>query len=178
MDKIRFATVWMDGCSGCHMSFLDIDERIIALADKIDVVCSPYVDHHGAFPDNVDLVIIEGAISSDEDLHKLRDIRKKAKKIVALGDCAVTGNVTALRNICGLDSALDNAYKKLADLNQSIPTVDLPVQLEKVVPLNEVVQIDYFIPGCPPPADAIFEILSAILEGRTPNIHEYTRFGK
>lgn len=178
MDKIRFATVWMDGCSGCHMSFLDIDERIIALADKIDVVCSPYVDHHGEFPDNVDLVIIEGAISSEEDLHKIKAIRKKVKTIIALGDCAVTGNVTALRNICGLDSALDNAYKLLATLNPSIPSEDLPKQLEKVVPLNEVVHIDYFVPGCPPPADAIFETLSAILEGRRPEIEKYTRFGK
>jgi NAD-reducing hydrogenase small subunit len=178
MGKIRFATVWLDGCSGCHMSFLDIDERLIDLADKVEVVCSPYVDHHGEFPDNIDLVLIEGAVSSEEDLHKLKLIRKKAKKIIALGDCAVTGNVTAMRNICGLENALDRAYNQLADLNNSIPATDLPVQLEKVLPLNEVVKIDYFVPGCPPPADAIFETLSAIVEGRRPEIEKYTRFGK
>lgn len=178
MSKIKFATVWLDGCSGCHMSFLDMDERLIDIADKVEVVCSPYVDHHGEFPDNVDLVMIEGAVSSEEDLHKLKLIRKKAKYIIALGDCAVTGNITAMRNICGLESAFEHAYNELATQNPVTPSVDLPVQLEKVIPLNEVVKIDYFVPGCPPPADAIFETLSAILDGRKPEIEKFTRFGK
>ncbi len=176
--KLKFATVWLDGCSGCHMSFLDMDEKLLELNERVEVVCSPYVDAK-EFPDGVDLVLIEGAVSSEEDKEKLKKIRRKAKKIVAFGDCAVTGNVTAMRNICGLDEALETAYVKNAAIkSDSFPSSVLPVQLEKVVPLNEVVHIDYFLPGCPPPAKAIEELLFALLDGREPDITNLTRFGK
>lgn len=176
--KLKFATVWLDGCSGCHMSFLDIDEKLLELNEKVEVVCSPYVDMK-EFPDGVDLVLVEGAVSGEEDVEKLKLIRKKAKKIIAFGDCAVTGNVTAMRNICGLEEAFETAYVKNTNItSESFPAPVLPTQLETVVPLNEVVHIDYFLPGCPPPATAISEMLFALIEGREPDITNLTRFGK
>lgn len=178
MSKVKFATVWLDGCSGCHMSFLDMDERLIDLASKIEVVCSPYVDTKG-FPEGVDLALVEGSVSSEEDLEKLRLIRQNSKYIVALGDCAVTGNVSAMRNLCGTEAAMDFAYSELADHNLGFrPCRVVPDMLDRVMPLHEVVKIDYFLPGCPPPADAIHHLLTCILEGKEPNIFEYTRLGK
>lgn len=178
MAKIRFATVWLDGCSGCHMSFLDMDERLIDLAQKVEVVCSPYVDTKG-FPENVDLTLVEGSVSSEEDLEKLHKIRKNSRLIVALGDCAVTGNVSAMRNLVGLEAALHHAYDELSDFNKGCrPCRVVPDQLERVMPLHEAVKIDHFLPGCPPPADAIHHLLTCLIEGKEPAIFDYTRFGK
>jgi len=178
MNKIRFATVWMDGCSGCHMSFLDMDEKILELAQYIDVVCSPYIDVK-EFPENVDLVIVEGAISSEEDEKKIKKIRKRSKLVMSFGDCAVTGNITALRNIPGLEACFQRAYHENATLNQVTPSVDLPRQLEHVRPLNEVVKVDIFLPGCPPPATSIYAILSDLIHGNELDFAKYnTRFGR
>src|SRR5512138_1292952 len=92
VKKVTVATVWLDGCSGCHMSFLDIDERLAPLAQRISLVYSPLVDNK-TFPQNVDVAIVEGAVSSEEDLHKIRHIREHSKFMLVLGDCAATGNV-------------------------------------------------------------------------------------
>ena len=177
-EKIRFATVWLDGCSGCHMSFLDMDERLIELADQVDVVCSPYVDTKG-FPQEVDLTLVEGSVSSTEDLEKLHKIRKNSRLIVALGDCAVTGNVSAMRNLVGVEKALVQCYDELSDHNTGKrPCRVVPAMLERVAPLHEHVPIDYFLPGCPPPADAIHALLMSLITGEAINIYDYTRFGK
>lgn len=160
------------------MSFLDMDELLLQLNEQAEIVCSPYVDVK-EFPHTVDITIIEGAISSDEDEKKLKHIRKSSKLLVAFGDCAITGNVTAMRNIHGLKSAFECAYIDNATIQDSqFPAPVLPVQLEHVVPLNEVVHIDYFLPGCPPPPRAIAEILFALIDGREPDITSMTRFGK
>ncbi|MDR1451734.1 MAG: hypothetical protein LBI57_05345 [Helicobacteraceae bacterium] len=178
MAKLRFATVWLDGCSGCHMSFLDMDERLIDLASKVEVVCSPYVDAK-EFPQNVDLTIVEGAVSSEEDLEKLRKVRKNSKIVLALGDCGVTGNVSAMRNLVGVEAALKCAYDELSDDNKGArPNREVPKQLERVSALHEWETIDCFLPGCPPPADAIYHILSSLIEGKEYDIFNYTRFGK
>jgi NAD-reducing hydrogenase small subunit len=97
VPKLRVATVWFSGCSGCHMSFLDLDERLLEFAERAELVFSPIVDIK-EFPENVDVVLIEGAVGNTEHLRMLLEIRKKAKILVALGDCAVTGNVPSLRN--------------------------------------------------------------------------------
>jgi NAD-reducing hydrogenase small subunit len=170
-DKVRVATVWLDGCSGCHMSFLDMDERLLELADKIDLVCSPLVDTKG-FPENVDLALVEGSVSSEEDLEKIQIIRERSKLLVALGDCAVTGNVPAMRNPFGAQKILQHVYL------QNAPREIVPQLLPTVLPLHQVVKIDAFLPGCPPPADAIYYALTEILAGRVPDILSYTRFGK
>ena len=176
-SKVKFATVWLDGCSGCHMSFLDMDERLIALADRIDLVYSPLVDIK-IFPPQVDVTLVEGSVSTVEDIAKIRHIRECTKVLVALGDCAITGNVPAMRNPFDLDEVCDRAYKQNVDLRAGTPTAHLPALLERVRPVHDVVDVDLFIPGCPPPADAIYQILTDVLEGRTPAVSELTHFGR
>ncbi|MCD6258536.1 MAG: hypothetical protein J7J31_02920 [Helicobacteraceae bacterium] len=179
MKKARVATIWLDGCSGCHMSFLDMDERLVELSEYMDVVYSPYVDQK-EFPSDVDLTIVEGALSTDHDIEMIKKIRKNSKKILALGDCAVTGNISAMKNLFGTEAVMQKAYFDLVDHNESgkYPQEIVPTLLDKVIPLNEAVDIDYFVPGCPTPADAIYEVLKAVLEGKEINISELTRFGK
>ncbi|MDR3765052.1 MAG: NADP oxidoreductase [Acidobacteriota bacterium] len=174
--KARVATVWLDGCSGCHMSLLDIDERLILLADKIDLVYSPLVDAKD-FPENVDVAIVEGAVSNTEDLHKIKLIRKNSRVLVSLGDCAVTGNIPSMRTVFPLQSLLDRVYDENATINKKVPTKVVPKLLEQVHPLHEIVPVDVYVPGCPPSADTIFLAISELLEGRVPQLNEVTRFG-
>lgn len=178
MSKIRMATLWLDGCSGCHMSFLDMDQRLVELADAIDIVYGPLVDVK-EFPENVDVTLVEGAVSSREDWDKICTVRENTKILVSLGDCAVTGNVPAMRNSFGLADVLKRAYIENADIAQQVPIhEDLPQLIGRVRPVHEVVKVDVFIPGCPPPADAIYVALKELLAGGEPDISAYTRFGK
>ena len=175
--KVRVATIWLSGCSGCHMSFLDQDELLIELAKKIQLVYSPIVDAK-VFPENVDVTLIEGAVANEDQLTMLENAREKTKVLISLGDCAVTGNVTALRN--GLEdgdkAVLEMAFIDTSEVNPQIPT-DVPKLLKKVHPLHEVVKVDFFIPGCPPPADLISYVLTELLAGRTPNMEGRSRYG-
>ncbi len=170
-NKVKLATVWLDGCSGCHMSFLDMDERLIDLAGAVDLVYSPLVDTKD-FPDGVDLTLVEGSVSSEEDLAKILKIRAHTRVLVSLGDCAVTGNVPSLRNPIGTQTVLQHIYL------QHAPQEIVPRLLSKVLPVHQVVAVDAFIPGCPPPADAIYYALTELLAGRIPDMSAYTRFGK
>jgi NAD-reducing hydrogenase small subunit len=176
MTKVRLATVWLDGCSGCHMSFLDIDERMVGLANKLDLVYSPLVDQKD-FPEGVDIVLVEGAVSSEEDLHKIRLIRERCRVLVSLGDCAVTSNVPGMRNSFGTEAVLQRAYTETAALGAQIPTQVVPALLPRARPIHEVVKVDVFVPGCPPSADTIFYTLTELLEGRTPDLTSVSRFG-
>ena len=176
MSRRRLATVWADGCSGCHMSFLDIDERLLALADQIELVYSPLVDRKD-FPDDVDITLVEGAISSESDLEKILYIRKRTKLLVSLGDCAVTGNVPSLRNSIGAEPVLQRVYLDPGLLNPGVPTIGVPKLLPMVRPLHAVVKVDVYIPGCPPSADTIFYVLGELLAGHMPDLTGKTRFG-
>jgi NAD-reducing hydrogenase small subunit len=176
MSKVRLATAWLDGCSGCHMSFLDMDERLLDLAPKIDLVYSPLVDHK-EFPDDVDVTLVEGSVSSEEDFAKITNIRQKTKVLVSLGDCAVTGNVPTLRNPFGVDAVLRRVYVENAAANSPIPNEVVPPLRPRVCPVHEVVPVDVFVPGCPPSADTIFATLTELLEGRHPSLIGRTRFG-
>jgi len=176
MSKKTLATVWIDGCSGCHMSFLDMDERLTELAGKVDLVYSPLVDNK-EFPPHVDITLVEGAVSSEEDLHKIKAIRSRTKLLVSLGDCAVTANVPAMRNPFPVESVYDRAYRDTATLSPGTPTEVIPRLLPYARPVHEVVPVDVFVPGCPPSADVIFYALTELLEGREPELTEKTRFG-
>ena len=172
--KLRVATVWLGGCSGCHMSFLDMDEFLIELAGLIDLVYSPVIDVK-EYPDNVDVCLIEGAVCNEDNLEILRKIRERTKVLVSFGDCAVTGNVPAMRNPLGDDNrenVLQRAYIENAQDNSSVPKADgiVPQLLERVVPVHEAVYVEYFLPGCPPPAPRIKEIMVQILTGETPSL--------
>ncbi len=176
MSKKSLATVWLDGCSGCHMSFLDIDERLLALADSIELVYSPLVDRKD-FPDQVDLTLVEGAVSSQSDLEKIQHIRRHTRTLVSLGDCAVTGNVPSLRNAIGGEAVLQRAYLDADLLNPQIPTDGVPDLLPMVRPVHSVVKVDLYVPGCPPSAETIFYAVSELLAGRIPVLTGKTRFG-
>ncbi|MEI7998930.1 MAG: NADP oxidoreductase [Candidatus Omnitrophota bacterium] len=173
MTKKKIATVWLGGCSGCHMSLLDIDERILEVAKLADIVKCPIVDGK-EFP-QVDVAIVEGSVTSDEHLHEIRHIRKNSKLLIALGDCAVTSNITGMRNYFPKDEVFNTAYVDAPsnDKNGQVPNHPALLKLhEKVVPLQEVVDIDFVIPGCPPSADTIFYVLAEFLNDRVPNLSQ------
>jgi NAD-reducing hydrogenase small subunit len=177
IEKTKVATNWLSGCSGCHMSFLDQDELLLELAKKIKVVYSPIMDVK-TFPENVDVTLIEGAVANEEQQHLLKQARAQTKILISLGDCAVTGNVTALRN-AWRDSnqlALEKAYVENSDEKAQVPT-DVPKLLTKVRSLHQVVKVDYFIPGCPPSASIINYVLTELLAGRTPNMEGRSKYG-
>ena len=176
MSKLKLATVWLDGCSGCHMSFLDMDERLIKLAELVDVVYSPIVDAK-EFPDQVDIALVEGAVSSTDDEKKIRKVRAHSKLLVAMGDCAVSGNVPSMRNPIGPEAILDRAFIQNASAQQQIPSVVVPKLLRIVRPIHEFVKVDVFLPGCPPSADTFHTALTALLIGEPVDIPALTRFG-
>jgi NAD-reducing hydrogenase small subunit len=141
------------------------------------LVYSPIADIK-EFPENVDVTLIEGAVANDEQLAMLRKVRARTKILISLGDCATTGNVTALRNSWrhSDQAVLERAYKDPSDLNAAIPTA-VPKLLIHARPLHEMVKVDFFIPGCPPPADLINYVLTELLVGRTPVMEGRSKYG-
>jgi NAD-reducing hydrogenase small subunit len=176
MKKARVATVWLDGCSGCHMSLLDIDEAIINVANRAEFVYGPLVDAQ-EFPKAVDVTLIEGAVSSQHDLEQVRTIRQRSKLVVALGDCAVTGNVPSMRNSIPTRKLLERIYIEGATEGRVVPTEGVPALLRHAVPVHEVVKVDLHVPGCPPAAAAIAFVLGELLEGRVPDLSTKVKFG-
>ena len=176
MSKLKLATAWLDGCSGCHMSFLDMDERLLELADLVDLVYSPIVDTK-EFPDYVDIALVEGAVASVDDEKKIKKIRAHSKLLVAMGDCAVAGNVPSMRNPIGPEAILDRAYIQNADCQQQIPCIVVPQLLRLVRPVHEFVKVDVFLPGCPPSADTFHTTLTALVTGAPLDVPALTRFG-
>ncbi len=182
MDKVRFATVWLAGCSGCHMSFLDLDEWLIDLAQKVEVVYSPVGCDLKEYPEGVDVCLVEGAIANEENLELAHIVRKNTKIVISFGDCAVTANVPAMRNMQGkADGVLKRGYLELADTGQQLPNEPgiVPELLDRVVPLHEVIQVDIFMPGCPPSADRIKATIEPLLRGEKPEMvgREMIKFG-
>jgi NAD-reducing hydrogenase small subunit len=167
MDRLRLATVWLGGCSGCHMSFLDLDEFLIDLAGKVDIVFSPFIDAK-VYPEGVDAALVEGAVANEEHLALVRRVRERTRTLISFGDCAVTGNVTALRNRLGSAAAvLTRVYQDGGDVRAAIPAEAgiLPRLLDRVIPVHDVVTVDVYLPGCPPPAPRIRTVLEQLIAG-------------
>ncbi len=174
--KPRLATVWLGGCSGCHMSFLDMDENLIDLAGKVKLGASPLTDFKDFPP--ADITLVEGAVANEENLELIRLVRERTQTLVSFGDCAVTGNVTAMRNCCPVEAVIGRSYVENATISLGRPSLSgvVPALLERALPVHEVVKVDYFLPGCPPPAGDILELLSDLLEGWAPEL-EGKKFG-
>jgi NAD-reducing hydrogenase small subunit len=186
-NKLRFATVWLAGCSGCHMSFLDLDEFLFDLAERVDVVFSPVGSDVKEYPENVDVCLVEGAVANEDNLELARTVRQRTAMVISFGDCAVTANVPAMRNLLsdqghgGDEAVLERGYLELADVGAQLPHAPgiVPELLERVMPLHQVIPVDLFLPGCPPSADRIKEAIAPLLAGERPVMEgaEMLRFG-
>lgn len=181
MERVRLASVWLGGCAGCHMSFLDLDEFLIDLAGRVDLVYSPIADVK-VYPENVDVCLVEGAICNVDHVELIHQVRARTKLVVAFGDCAVTGNVPSMRNVLGAknaDQVLQRAYVEAAETNPVKPALDgiLPVLLPRVVPVHTMIRVDHFLPGCPPPAERIKKLVLHLLDGTPPLAGAQLRFG-
>ena len=168
--KLRVATTSLAGCFGCHMSFLDIDERLFELLLHVEFDRTPLTDVKRCGPCDVGLV--EGGVCNAENVHVLREFRRNCKVLVAVGACAINGGLPAQRNHLDLGACLQEVYMTEPGLAKGCMPNDpeLPLPLDKVHPLHEVVKVDYFLPGCPPPADAIWSFLSDVVAGRAPHL--------
>jgi NAD-reducing hydrogenase small subunit len=158
------------------MSFLDMDDRLLDIAGRAEIVFGPLVDVK-RFPPGVDVTLVEGAVSSEDDLRKILEVRANTRILVSLGDCAVTTNVPGMRNPIGASAILDRAYIENVTLDPAVPTDGLPALLAEVRPVHAVVDVDVFLPGCPPSADQIYELLDELLSGRAPDGSRRARFG-
>lgn len=176
MNKVKLATIWLDGCAGCHMSLLDIDEALLAVAEKVDIVYGPLVDAQ-EFPEGVDVTLVEGAISSHDDLEKVKVVRSRSHLVVALGDCATTSNVPAMRNSQRVQKLLERVYVEGVQAKPGIPADGVPKLLRRAVPVHEVIHVDVHVPGCPPPASSILFAVSELIAGRIPDFGTRVKFG-
>jgi NAD-reducing hydrogenase small subunit len=169
MDKPKVATTSLAGCFGCHMSVLDIDDRILKLVELIQFDKSP-VDDIKKFTGRCLVGLVEGGCCNEENVHVLQDFRKHCDVLIALGDCATMGGIPALRNTIPLKECLDEAYRNGPTVHNPTGVIpndpDLPLLLNRVYPVQEVVKIDYYLPGCPPSADTIWAALTALLSGQ------------
>ena len=175
-QKIKLATIWFGGCSGCHMSFLDLDERLLDLAEAADLVYSPIADVK-EFPHDVDVTLVEGAVTNVDNLELAEQIRERSKIVVSFGDCAITGNVTSLRNYLPVEDLLTKVYHEgpgnaPKGLNQDRI---MPALLPKVLPLHQIIKVDAYIPGCPPDPDRIWEAVKMLLAGKPVELPEEMR---
>lgn len=161
--KLRVATVSLAGCFGCHMSLLDIDERLFDLVERVDFDRSPLTDIKtvGEY-EQCDIGLVEGGLCNAENVEVLRAFRARCTVLVAVGACAITGGLPALRNHLDVGDIMQSVYGRVPD------DPELPLPLNRVLPIHEVVRIDHALPGCPPPADAFWQLLQDLIAGRMP----------
>jgi NAD-reducing hydrogenase small subunit len=167
--KVRLATTSLAGCFGCHMSLLDIDERLFELAEIAEFDRSPLTDikHFGP----CDIALIEGGVCNTDNVHVIRELRANAKILVGVGACAINGGLPALRNRLDIGDILARVYRDPVSGEACVPnSPELPLMLDKVYPLNEIVRVDYSLPGCPPSGDAIWKFLTDLILGRNPRL--------
>ncbi len=175
--KFTLATTSLAGCFGCHMSFLDVDERILDLVNIFEFNKSP-IDDIKTFTKECDIGLVEGGCCNTENVHVLRDFRKHCKILVAVGQCAITGGLPAMRNGIPLKDIFSEVYHQGPTLtNALIPNdEELPIILDRVYPCHEIVKVDYFLPGCPPSADIFIELLGTIASGAKVEKFSYQSF--
>ena len=171
--KVRLATTSLAGCFGCHMSLLDIDERLLELIDIAEFDRTPLTDIKHCGP--CDIALIEGGVCNSENVHVLRELRANAKILVGIGACAINGGLPAMRNHLPIGDILRKVYADPEREGASVPNdPELPLPLDRVYPINEIVRVDYFLPGCPPSGDAIWKYLTDLIRGRMPRLEPLT----
>ncbi len=169
--KVTVASDWLAGCAGCHMSFLDIDEKLVALLEVADLHATPVTDLKHPPASGVDVGILEGAVNNSATEEVARRMRQRCKILVALGDCAVFGGVPALRNGFRCEAALRRAYLETESTAEGhIPNDPELAEMKPVKPLGDVVDVDVYLPGCPPSPEAIFHVLAELAAGRKPKL--------
>jgi NAD-reducing hydrogenase small subunit len=174
MNKPKIASDWICGCAGCHMSLLDMDERILKIVELADLRSTPITDLKEPDESGVDVGVLEGGINNSANEEVAHKMRKRARILVALGDCAVFGGVPAMRNLCGVEAALQRAYVE-AESNEpgsQIPNDPELATMTQARAIHEVVPVDYNVPGCPPDADTIFYVLAELAQGRKPELKD------
>lgn len=178
MSKPVVATASLAGCFGCHMSLLDIDDRILKLIELVEFNKSP-IDDIKTFTKECDIGLIEGGCCNSENVENLQEFRKHCKILISVGECAIMGGLPAMRNGLSVKECLEEAYLNSPTVDDNIIPCDdeLPMILDRVYPCHEIVKIDYFLPGCPPRADLLWEALVALLEGRELDLpYEVVKF--
>ncbi len=172
MAKPKVASDWMAGCAGCHMSLLDMDEKIAKIVELVDLRATPITDLKEPDVSGVDVGILEGGINNSSNEEVAHRMRSRCKILVALGDCAVFGGVPAMRNFFTIEESLRRAYVETESTDESGRIPDDPELAvpTKVRALHEVVPVDVFVPGCPPSADTIYYVLSELAQGRIPDL--------
>ena len=171
MAKVKIASDWLDTCSGCHMSLLDIDERIVELLNHVEITSSPITDLKHPPKEGVTVGILTGALSNDHQMEVAERMRERSQILIAMGDCAVFGGICTMRNFFDTEEVLRMGYieSESTDSEGFIPrSPELAKLFDRVMAVNEAVKVDVHIPGCPPPADAIWFALTELLAGRIP----------
>lgn len=169
--KVTVASDWLAGCAGCHMSLLDMDERLVGLLDAVSLSSTPITDLKHPPASGVDVGILEGAVANSANEEVAKQMRSRCKILIALGDCAVFGGVPSMCNAANKEAALKRAYLETeSTVDGMIPNDPELAKIQPVRPLGDVVQVDFHLPGCPPPADAIYFALKELVEGRKPEL--------
>ena len=170
---VKIATTWLCCCSGCHISLLDLHEELLNILDKVELAHCPVLMDVKEIPDNIDVALIEGGIRNEENEEIAKEMREKAKIVIAFGSCATFGGVPGLGNLYSNEEILDKVYKTtLTTENEKgiIPNEEVPELTSRVKPLSDVIDVDYVIPGCPPEPELIAKVLTALLEGKNPEL--------
>ncbi|MCF7790515.1 MAG: hypothetical protein K9M56_00830 [Victivallales bacterium] len=166
MGKPKVATASLAGCFGCHMSLLDIDDKILKLVELVEFNKSP-VDDIKKFTERCAVGLIEGGCANEENAHNLQDFRRNCDILISVGDCAIMGGIPAMRNGIPLQECLQKAYLEGPTIYNPTGKApngpDIPLLLDKVYPCSEIVKMDYHLPGCPPPAETLWQALVALL---------------
>lgn len=169
MTKVKVAMDWLAACAGCEMSVLDMDERLVQLLDKIELTSTPITDLKHPPKNGVTVGILSGAVNNTVNVEVVKEMRERCKLLVALGDCAVFGGIMTMRNFFDMNEALKRAYIETeSTVDGIIPNSEELAKPIRAVPVGQVVKVDVHLPGCPPSADAIYHVLSELLEGRIP----------